>query len=136
MSHHILSMSIRRRNDILRVRQRSRQLARLLGVDLKTQLRLTACAFEIGWQLLHRRGQGQIRFELDGNRLHIKPMSRSIPCSVIALEGPLRLTPEDIVWAIRGLSELTPLCPIEEMRLHDQELLWLLHEHEQKRDAA
>lgn len=132
---HILSMSIRRRHDILRVRQRSRQLARLLGVDLKTQLRVTACAFEIAWQLMHRRGHGQIRFELEGNRLHIKPLSRSIPASAIELTGATRLAPEDIVWAIRGLEELTPLSPIEEKRLHDQELHWLLNEHEGKEAA-
>ncbi|MGE3807363.1 MAG: hypothetical protein AB7K24_22085 [Gemmataceae bacterium] len=132
MSEPILRVQFRRRVDLLRVRQRTRQLARLLGLELKSQLRLTAVVFELAYQLLQRRGRGEIHFFLTSSSLRAAPVSHSLAGYELPLDGASgAMTLEDVQFAIQQLDELTPLHPLEEMRLYDQELLWLLQQQDE-----
>ena len=124
------------RRDLVRVRQRARQIAGLLGFDSHHQSWIAANVFDIACQACRFTGRAVLRFQLHDSNLQVR-VGGSWQRLVHPLpEQPTRLALEDLPWAIQQLDQLTPLCLFEEFRLQNQELLGVLNEAGRDRDST
>ncbi|HYG65849.1 MAG TPA: ATP-binding protein [Thermoanaerobaculia bacterium] len=62
----LLTVDIRQEADVVVARQRSRQLARLLGFDAQDQVRIATAVSEIARNVYQYAGRGRIEFQLEG----------------------------------------------------------------------
>jgi hypothetical protein len=129
MSEPILTLSLRRKRDVLIARQRTRQIAGLLGYDRRPQDQLAAAVFDLGVTFLRQRGRGVLRFHADGGSFRVA----TEPVIVLRLERPLPpgvldMASGDVAWAAGALDDLTPLSVYEEMVQLNRELLQALRE--------
>ncbi|MCI0638134.1 MAG: hypothetical protein L0Y72_05060 [Gemmataceae bacterium] len=136
--------------DMVRARQRARQIARLLRFDPYDQIGVAAAAFTIASQAVHNQTSAELRIDIDDAVLHLyaEPTSGSPPpkrapamsrkntsqsarqafrferrLPDAACESPV----EDLVWMIEQLDRELPLDWIDEMELQNHETLQLLH---------
>lgn len=65
MSIPVLTLPLRSKRDLLLVRQRARQLAGLLGFDVRAQLGISAAVFELAWCAFQDRGRSAIVFQIE-----------------------------------------------------------------------
>lgn len=120
METRLFAMSVAKPRDLLRARQRTRQVAGLLGFDPSSQAALAA---EVFARLLHgsevRRGSGIAFLAADG-------------CLQIEMFGmrfstllPERLTHavEDVAWMMRELDRGVPFRAMDEVDKQNRELL-------------
>src|SRR5881227_1284532 len=63
----ILTVSIRTEHDTVAARQRSRQIARLLGFDTQDQTRIATAVSEIARNAFRYAKGGRVEYVLDGN---------------------------------------------------------------------
>jgi hypothetical protein len=129
MSEPILTLSLRRKRDVLIARQRTRQIAGLLGYDGRQQVQIAAAVFDLGVAFLRQRGRGVLRFHADGGSFRVA----TEPVIVLRLERPLPpgvldMASGDVAWAAGALDDLTPLSVYEEMVQLNRELLQALRE--------
>src|SRR5271154_5748377 len=66
MSFSILSVSIRSEYDTVAVRQRARQIARLLGFDVQDQTRIATAVSEIARNAFNYAGGGRVEYMIEG----------------------------------------------------------------------
>src|SRR5271170_1185691 len=66
MSFSILSVSIRSEYDTVAVRQRARQIARLLGFDTQDQTRIATAVSEIARNAFNYAGGGRVEYLIEG----------------------------------------------------------------------
>src|SRR5271163_3351094 len=66
MSFSILSVSIRSEYDTVAVRQRARQIARLLGFDVQDQTRISTAVSEIARNAFNYAGGGRVEYSIEG----------------------------------------------------------------------
>jgi signal transduction histidine kinase/CheY-like chemotaxis protein len=66
MTLPILTVAIRHEHDTVTVRQRSRQIARLLGFDTQDQTRIATAVSEIGRNAFRYAGGGRVEFIVEG----------------------------------------------------------------------
>ena len=66
MSFSILSVSIRSEHDTVAVRQRARQIARLLGFDTQDQTRIATAVSEIARNAFNYAGGGRVEYLIEG----------------------------------------------------------------------
>jgi signal transduction histidine kinase/CheY-like chemotaxis protein len=67
MTLPILTVAIRNEHDTVTVRQRSRQIARLLGFDTQDQTRIATAVSEIARNAFRYAGGGRVEFVIEGN---------------------------------------------------------------------
>jgi hypothetical protein len=114
--------------DLVRLRQRVRQIAGLLGLDPSDQARVAATVFEMAWQTWRLRKRAVLRFQIEGEKLEARVVGSPYRLEQrLPADGP-RLAPDDWSWVIEQLKQRTPLNLLEEIHLQNQEFLCLLHE--------
>lgn len=145
MRDTLATLRLARRKDLLLVRQRARQLARLLGYDAPQQALIAAGTFAVAWQA-YQDGRGWVMFRLEDDILHV--FSGATPgarvedahheAEAAGQPTPLRLvralpkpgpslSGADLVWAAAQLHEHTPHDWFEEVCRQNQEMLELWH---------
>jgi hypothetical protein len=123
-----IRFKVRSGRDLVRVRQRVRQIAGLLGLDPNDQSRIAATVFEMAWETWRIRGRALLRFQIDAERIRARVVGGPYRLEHLLPEQASRLAEEDWPWAIDQLNQLTPLNPLEEIHLQNQELLRVLDE--------
>jgi len=129
MSEPILTLSLRRKRDVLVARQRARQVAGLLGFDRGQQVHIAAAVFDLAAAFLRQRGRGVLRFHAEGGSFRVA----TEPVIALRLERPLPpgvldMASGDVAWAAGALDDLTPLSVYEEMVQINRELVQALRE--------
>ena len=93
MSLSILTTQLSFEHDVVLVRQRARQVAKLLGFDAQDQTRIATAVSEIARNALNYGGGGKIEFEVNGKTapqlmvIRISDRGRGIPNLQEILEG-------------------------------------------------
>jgi hypothetical protein len=143
MSHVMLVMDLSGKKDVVRARQRARQIAGLLGYEASPQAAIAASVFYLCQQVLTEGITASLIFAVDDRCLRITPVPRDIflahdrpadilalspPASSLQLQQPLpvrvdALPPLDLTWVAEELQRHTTLNVFEEMTRQNQELL-------------
>jgi hypothetical protein len=136
----LLTHKLRTRRDLVLVRQRSRQISRLLGYDAAEQSRLAAAVFQLACLAYEKSCCPEVIFRLTDGHLQVvacpgRPrkgaadgpppsavVERPLPKKDLPLERP------DLAWAVQQLARLTPLNLFDEIRQQNQELVQALQE--------
>lgn len=136
MTTPILMLPVRRKRDVLIARQRTRQVAALLGYEPPEQVLLAAAVFELARQVRRAR-RARLRVEAVRGILRISGgpglrLERPLPPKALGM------TLEDTAWAVQQLDELDPLDVFDEMCRLNGELLEALRANERQpaRSAA
>jgi len=93
MSFGILTTQLSFEHDVVLVRQRARQVAKLLGFDAQDQTRIATAVSEIARNALNYGGGGKIEFEVHGKTapqlmvIRISDRGRGIPNLLEIMEG-------------------------------------------------
>jgi hypothetical protein len=137
----LLTHQLRTRRDVVLVRQRARQISRLLGYDGGEQSRLAAAVFQFACLAFEKSCRPEISFRLTDGHLQVvccpgRPRKGGCadgppPSSVVERPLPkkdLPLERPDLAWAVQQLARLTPLNLFDEIRQQNQELVQALHE--------
>src|SRR5215471_8851421 len=89
----ILTVAIRHEQDTVSVRQRTRQIASLLGFDSQDQTRIATAVSEIARNAFRYAGGGQAEFSIQGKTspqtliVHVSDRGPGIPHVMDVLEG-------------------------------------------------
>lgn len=137
MSTTLLTLPLRRKRDLFLARQRARQVAGLLGFDRRQQATLAAAVFDMADRARRQSRSALLHFRTVERRLVID-LGLGCAWQLEQLLPPKAQTMSaaDWTWAIREVSERTPLDIFEEMRLQNQELLQALAELESVRRTS
>jgi hypothetical protein len=141
MNTPLLTVRLRRNRDLLLVRQRARQIARILGFDAAEQSRIAAAVFHLAWHAVRHVRQPDLVFRIADSVLRVAPQCHrgdqagagETPDGCLRLERPLPQTAEalaatDVAWVLRELSRLAPPSVFEEVQQQNQDLLQAYHE--------
>jgi hypothetical protein len=138
MNTLLLTVRLRRNRDLLLVRQRARQAARILGFEASEQGQIAAAVFHLAWHAFHHLQQPDLVFRIADSVLHVVPEDRrtalgETPGGCLRLERPLpktaeALAAEDVAWALQELVRLTPPSVFDEVQQQNQDLLQAYHE--------
>lgn len=71
MGTPLLTVTLHGERDILEARQRGRQLAGLLGYEVREQVLVAAAVFEVAWSAWQNRGRCQLCFHVEEGRLTV-----------------------------------------------------------------
>ena len=129
MAQPLFTLPLRNKRDTMVARQRTRQLAGLLGYDIQEQAGIAAGVFAVAWQILSMRSPVQLSFLIDNDALKVLAQARRPDSdrSVLVLERPLpgrgKICFDDLTWAIDKLDQITPAHMYEEVYRLNQELL-------------
>ena len=136
MTHALFSLSLRSKRDAIIARQRTRQLAGLLGYDAPEQVRIAAGVFAAAWRIRSLRCPVELYFQVEDGVLRVTAQahrslggdpgsesSRSEVCLERSLPARSKVGPEDLAWAIDKLDQITPAQLYEEVYVLNQELL-------------
>jgi hypothetical protein len=94
----LLTMRVRTRRDVLKARQRARQIAALLGFDVHERTTIAALVFEVACNA--RGTQGRIEFQLNRGLLRI------FPAGTRARSSRKNRRPPQTTWDVRGARRL------------------------------
>jgi hypothetical protein len=126
MNQLLLDLPLLRKSDLIRARQRGRQIAALLAYAPNDQMRIAAAVFEIVVQVGPRRGT-TLRFQIAGHVLQVFTVPQSVLRFQVQLPAKAKLDRADLAWAVQSLDQHTPLDVLHEMRQMNQELLQMMH---------
>lgn len=123
----LFQVAIVRKRHLLLVRQRARQIARLLGLPPAGQALFAASTFELAFQALEY-GRATIRFTVQAGRLIVEAIGPGAPATIgrheLSLGGAGQaLASEDVAWTIRRVAQMASFEPFEEIRLQNREAL-------------
>jgi signal transduction histidine kinase/CheY-like chemotaxis protein len=112
----LLALDLRDEQGIVLARQRSRQVAELLGFDRQDQVRLATAVSEVARNAVQHGGGGRAEFAADGQTLAVTVTDRGPGIADVAavLDGgtaPPTGTGTGLVAARRLVDELTVQCP-------------------------
>src|SRR5438093_12557567 len=96
MKHNLLSLLVRGKRDLILLRQRTRQIAALLGYSAQDQVCLAAAVFDLACQIHRRRGRTTWNFSLENRHLHICPGADGSEYARLRIEKPM---PETLSWS-------------------------------------
>jgi hypothetical protein len=133
MARLLYSLPVRGVRDLLLLRQRTRQIAGLLGFDLPAQGRIAAQTFALACPANRARARCTVAFALSRSMLIVRVTAPRGPqtlaygagqATAFALPsaGP-RLAGEDIGWAMRQLANITPLDALGELQRLNADVL-------------
>jgi hypothetical protein len=146
MSNVLFSLSVKRKRDLLRVRQLAGQAAGLLGFDPTDQKCLAAAIFDLACQAHAVGGRARVSLEISETCFHVvcTPVAKKRRAGVPptpdfqlskCLPTVAPVAREDVPWMLQQLQDLTPLDVFEEIKKINQELLGVLLESARQRDA-
>jgi hypothetical protein len=126
MARLLYTLPVRGIRDLLLLRQRTRQIAGLLGFDSPAQARVTAQAFALACPPDRPFSRCNITFALSRSMLIVRVTGPRAPRALaqgagqalafaLPSTGP-KLAGEDIGWAMRELAKITPLDAIAELQ--------------------
>jgi len=140
----LLTLDLQKKRDLVLARQRARQIAGLLGFDLREQGLIAAGVFAIAHAAFRQEGHAAIEFRVEADALKVMAVRgqgrapwlallRPGPSGALRLEKPLpkhgaALAREDLAWAVRELAGATPENVFEEIQQQNQELLRALQD--------
>ena len=132
----VFTHRLRRRRDLLAVRQRARQTAGLLGFSATEQHRIAAAVFEVACGVFGTVRHVSIQFAIEGQTLRVCPVvpdagkagqfqkvGKSLRLERALSPKGASIAPEDLAWALHELARLTPLDVFEEIVEQNRELL-------------
>jgi hypothetical protein len=136
-----VTLPVRGKKDVLRARQRARQIAALLHFPPLEQACIAAGTFAVSCRALGRLGRFRLCFQIEANQLNVfaRPSGRNRTLSRARSEEGvlLRLAKSlpqgqpvdeaDLAWLVRN-TEGPALELFEEVIRQNQEVLSLLHE--------
>jgi hypothetical protein len=139
MNTSLLTLRVRRKRDLVLARQRARQLAGLLGFDLRGQLAFACGVFEAACRAALQLGRITLEFRLTGDALqaHCRqsvtadPETVPIPCVQKRLPHPLPQDREDLAWLVDKFTRRLPEDLFDELRQQNSEMLRALAELQQ-----
>jgi hypothetical protein len=138
MKQTLLILGVDTKTDVLRARQRTRQIAGLLGYAPEQQATLAATVFYLAHQLLVEGGVATLEFAVNDAVFLVQPtcsagrhpelLTLRPPASTLKLQQPLpprndALPAVDLAWLARELNQRTPLELFAEIQRQNQELL-------------
>lgn len=129
-----LQMRVRGYRDLLRVRHRARQIAKLLRFGPEEVIAIAAASFMVAHQGFVRLGRAFIAFTLHDRCLRVSTSPATdgdvLPPDLFVLQKPLPpeqpLAAEDITWLLGQIQQLAPTRLGEEIARQNQEVLQLL----------
>ncbi len=148
----LLEMTVAGKRDLLLARERTRQLAALLGYNSSDQATLSAAVFALACQTLGEKKPVKLTYQLNQQflEIHLRPNQpgsteppvatpADLPSANAPPPAPWRLTkvlpspgqnlaPADLVWVAQELHQHTPTNVFAEIQRQNQELLQALHE--------
>ncbi|GIW82938.1 MAG: hypothetical protein KatS3mg105_4745 [Gemmatales bacterium] len=126
----LLGIELNCKRDIVRARQRSRQLAGLLGYSWTERLLISTRVFQIGWDLWKRFQRGAVRFQIASGSLLVLAGTSPTSATEVSLCQPLPsdapLDAADIQFAMKQLIDHTPFNLFEEIYAHNEQMNRLL----------
>ena len=130
MRQILLSLSVGGKKDLVQIRQRTRQLAALLGYGARDQAILAAGVFALAYQRHRCQGRTTWNFLLDCGRLRIFPEGMDRTAAQIEKWLPERvpLSQADIRWVTTEMSRQATVDIFGEIQKLNQELLQALLE--------
>ena len=130
MRQILLSLSVGGKKDLVQIRQRTRQLAALLGYGPRDQAILAAGVFALAHQTHRCQGRTVWNFSLENSHLRIFPKGRDSGAAQIKKWLPEKavLSEPDIRWVTREMSRQATLDIFGEIQKLNQELLQALLE--------
>src|SRR6516164_6710039 len=100
MATSLVRYILRTKGDLVRVRQRARQIAGLLGFDLSDQTWIAATVFDLVWRTWQVRGRAVVRFEVANHRLQVRVAGSPNGVDHSLPEAASQVSPEDWPWVI------------------------------------
>ena len=130
MRQILLSLSVGGKKELVQIRQRTRQLAALLGYGPRDQAILAAGVFALACQTHRRQGRTNWNFLLENGRLRIFREGRDRNAGQIEkwLPEKASLSDADIHWVTREMSRQATVDIFGEIQKLNQELLQALLE--------
>ena len=130
MRQILLSLSVGGKKELVQIRQRTRQLAALLGYGPRDQAILAAGVFALACQTHRRQGRTNWNFLLENGRLRIFREGRDRNAGQIEkwLPEMASLSDADIHWVTREMSRQATVDIFGEIQKLNQELLQALLE--------
>lgn len=133
MARLLYTVPVRGIRDLLLLRQRTRQLAGLLGFDSPSQARIAAQTFALACPADRPRSRSTIAFAVSRSmfvvRVSAPAMAQTLPSGAgraiafaLPTTGP-KLLGEDIGWAMRELAKITPLDALGELKRLNADVL-------------
>ena len=127
----IITLPLRRPQDLLLARQRGRQIAGLLGFDFPERAEVATQVFELARQVFTLSQKCVLHIQLADDVLEIVARSgsdveRAFPALQVRRNLPaqeLRIAREDLVFLAGQLARHTPPDLMAEIGLHSQEIL-------------
>ena len=117
MSLAIITVSLRYEEDVVVARQRSRQVAGLLGFDPQDSVRIATAVSEIARNAFRYAGGGSVEFAVEGDRapqvlvIQVKDKGPGIPNLAEILQGRYR-SQTGMGLGIMGARRLMDLCEV------------------------
>ena len=114
---NLLTIPVRTRKDLIRVRQRTRQLAGLVGFTGQDQACLASAVFALACQTVRRAGPITLHFQVEKNIFQVfsgpaTANSDSAPAPAMRVQKPLPRDPalawQDVSWVAQELQRQTP----------------------------
>ena len=139
MSTLLLSLRLHRSRDVLQARQRTRQIAGLLGFEGLEQTAISALALSVTLQALSQYGSAWLQLAVGGGQLEIRCQAadssklpfRKIRVGSRALIGPLSQFYPGMQAEVDqegGLRTLTFALPAKPPRVETADLPWMIQE--------
>jgi uncharacterized protein YneF (UPF0154 family) len=130
MRQMLLSLCVTGKKDLVQIRQRTRQLAALLGYGARDQAILAAGVFALACQKHRCQGRTTWNFSLKGRHLHIFPAGRDRTAAQIEkwLPEQAPLTEADIRWLTMEMGRQARVDIFGEIQKLNQELVQALLE--------
>src|SRR5262249_42106008 len=127
MKQFLLSLPVHGKKDLVLVRQRTRQLAALLGYGTQDQALLAAGVFDLACQMNRRHLRATWQFVVEDGYLRICPADGTARAHIEKrLPENTGLSDEDIVWVAGEMCRLAPLDVFGELQRLNQEFLRVL----------
>lgn len=158
----LLQVTLRRRRQLVQVRQRCRQMAALLGLATVDQAAVSAAVFALACQVLERRQRVRVIFQVHGQFLEIHLSEEGTPLPGAeppwhlprvdsreenhSPDGPWRLTKklppqsltaDDLAWVVQQIGQQTDADLFAEIVRQNQEILQVVQElRDRERELA
>jgi hypothetical protein len=133
MARLLYSLPVRGIRDLLLLRQRTRQIAGLLGFDSPAQARIAAQAFALACPADRPRSRCTLAFTLSRSMLIVRVAAPATPQTLAQGRGQAiafalpgtgpKLAGEDIGWAMHELARITPLDALAELHRLNADVL-------------
>lgn len=133
MDEPLLIHDVQSKRDVLRARQRARQIASLLGYGAREQAEIAAACFVLALDALHKARQTKLRFVVGDDSLLVTVEDCISSCAALRLQrplpsGPRKFAAEDCRFIAEQLGQFMPRDLFTEIEKQNLELIQALVE--------